>query len=294
VALKADIDRLIAKGLSGREAGRLAVQELMELDYGGQGFLSDRDILAIKAALRTPEDGADYHRMLDLHEALRLMLCEAHLVSLQTEQLLGELQRQLERYRVSAQVAELSRLYVIAASLEREDAAEPSAGGVEPRECGACYWLAELGDVMHVRRIEETYAASGGRPLAELLGDLRKAAAVSASALLAFLQVIEEASAVAGVHCADSWARVPRELDILLGPHESEDLLADVRRAARSYNLLAQAVAEDDGEIAYPHLPAFELAELEPDELAVAILRIRIANEARPTGLGPEWWSEKR
>ena len=51
------------------------MQELAALDHGGRGFLTERDVLAIKAALRTLADGADYQRVVTLYEALPLLLC---------------------------------------------------------------------------------------------------------------------------------------------------------------------------------------------------------------------------
>ena len=70
----ADIRRLAAKGLSGKEAGRLAVAHLQAVERGQEGLLSATDIEGLRACLRNPSEEADYQRMLGLHLAARLML----------------------------------------------------------------------------------------------------------------------------------------------------------------------------------------------------------------------------
>ncbi len=290
MTLKADIERLIAKGLSGKEAGRLAVQELVALDHGGQGVLSEKDLLALKAAPRTPEDGADYERMVALHEALPLMLCEARVVSQQTERILADLRYELERYWVSARVANLAQGCGLAVALADDGDDEQQA---EPAEANPAFWLAELTDVMQVHFLEDAYAKDNGQPLTDLLGLMHEAACTSVSVLLAYLEVIAEASAVLGLAAPTCWPREPRELDVLLPQRDSEDLVADVRCAARFYNEVARAVAAWHDAGGCPVLPPLELDELAPDESTINVLHIRVAHGLGRTGLGDGWWGEK-
>jgi len=290
VTLKSDIERLIAKGLSGREAGRLAVQELAALDHGGQGVLSEKDIRALTAALRTPQDGADYQRMVALYEALPLMLSEAQVVSQQTERILSDLRGELERYWVSARVADLALGCGLAISLARDgDYAEEA----EPAEANPAYWLGQLGDVMQVGWLEEANAARNGHSLTELLGLMHEAACKSAAELLAYLEVIAQASAVVGISVPACWPRVPRELDVLLPQRDSEDLLGDVRQAAGIYNDTVQALAALNDASGCPVLSPLELDELAPDSSTVAVLHVRIAHGLGRTGLGDDWWKGK-
>lgn len=288
MTLKSDIERLIAKGLSGREAGRLAVQELFELDHGGQGVLSEKDILALKAALRTPGDGADYQRMIALYEALPLMLSEARVVSQRTARILSDLCGGLERYRISARVADLAfgcRLAISLADNGRNDEAEFN-------DANPAYWLAELDDVMQVRWLEEANAARNGHSLSELLGLMREAARKSASVLIAYLEVIAQASAVLGIAAPARWSCEPRELDALLPQRDPEDLLGDVRQAAGFYNEVARAMGAWQA-VGCPVLPPLELDELVPDGSTVGVLHSRIAHGLGRTGLGDDWWREK-
>ncbi|MGO8685208.1 MAG: hypothetical protein ACLQUT_11605 [Thermoleophilia bacterium] len=285
-----DITHLIAKGLSGREAGRLAVQELAALDRGGQGVLSEKDIRALAVALRTPADGADYERLIALYEALPLMLCEAQVVSLQTERILSDLRCELERSWVSARVADLAQGCGLAISLASDGGSGERA---ETSEANPAYWLGRLGDVMQLRWLEEANVARGGHSRTELLGLMHEAACRSAAVLLAYVQVIEQASAVLGVAVPTCWARVPRELDVLLTPHESEDPVAELRRSAVLYNNTAQAVAGWHEICGCPVLPSIELDELALDESTVSVLHIRIAHGLGRTGLGDDWWKEK-
>jgi hypothetical protein len=289
MTLKSDIEHLLAKGLSGKEAGRLAVAELVEIDHGRPGCLSQKDVLALKAGLRTPEASADYQRMISLYLALPLLLCEARVVSQQTEEFLLNLQRELERYWISARVADLARGCGLAVS----PACDGSGDTAELSVADPAYCLAALGDVMQTHFLEEHWAKNSGRPLAELLGRLHEAATSSACVLLAYLAVIAQASAVAGIASPACWPRVPRELDALLPQPEPRDLLAEVREAAEVYNDTREAVAVWRDVSGCPELPLFELDELAPDPGTVEVLHIRVAHGLGRTGLGDDWWREQ-
>jgi hypothetical protein len=98
----ADIRRLAAKGLSGKEAGRLAVAHLRAVERGQMGLLSKTDIEGLRACLRNASEEADYQRMLGLHAAARLMISEAQVASLLTAMWLEDAVHELERYLASA------------------------------------------------------------------------------------------------------------------------------------------------------------------------------------------------
>ena len=50
---KTDIKKLLSKGLTGKEAGKLVLQDNWEYDHMRDDFLSERDLSAIKASLKT-------------------------------------------------------------------------------------------------------------------------------------------------------------------------------------------------------------------------------------------------
>ncbi len=205
---QAAIDRLLAEGLTAREAGRLAVRELYALDLGEGGVLSERDLGSLETALRNSRDGEQYRSLIDTYETVRTLTCEAQVVCLKTEALLDDLSHIVEHIRT----AELLALYEIvlegeedeAESTGREPAAAEAAGAAGPQKCS------EL----------------AGRSLPELLELLYEAARVSAAVLLAYLQVIGEAGAVLGVDLARNWPSTPRALDCLSGPRPDEDCWA--------------------------------------------------------------------
>jgi len=98
MAVKRDLSRLLGKGLSGEEAGRLVVAHILELEDGGEGFLSEKDINAIRAGLRNSQAaGADYNRMIDLYRSLREIVIEAQVASLHCVAALRDLEAELER-----------------------------------------------------------------------------------------------------------------------------------------------------------------------------------------------------
>lgn len=500
MARKHDISRLLAKGLSGEEAGRLAVQHVLEVERGQAGFLSDKDIEALKKGVSGAAAAAGYNRMLDLYQVVREMLCEAQIASLEAVSLLRETEHELERYAISSQVAHLAanlpllvseeafaemrerqrlclraRLYSLAEVIEeraterlggwekaeeasetRWDAAykaaeqeieklieadtlrpvrlahkaslmtmeearkaqrfhddellqedlaavaqeahesregtvagEPSArseeseseaawhldafrerleaslaqgdrtgghdvsdwvGEVAPEDeerllhhylsgeqlVGAelpewRHWteefkpylegdegdgglavvvdeglgkfdadgryqshsLARLGDVLDVQAVENGFATQHGRPLAELLTKMYAAARACTCVLLAYLQVVAEASEVARIaFLGGPRDGAPGESAATPAREVEQHLLGHVRLAAESYNLLAVQVGRWRGEIRGPRLPRFELADLRPNENALAVVRERIALGNGRGGLGANWWRD--
>lgn len=277
MARQGNIDRLLAKGLSPEEAGRLAVQELAALNRGEMGTLSERDLSALEATLLTPEDGAAYHRMVDTYEAVRVLLCEAYVVCLRTESLLDGLTCELERFRASAQIAELSVLCALALQADEDD--EDTQEVATPVASRAA-----------TSKPEEP-RTSGGRTRSELLVLVEQAASISASVLLAYLQVIKEADAVLGVDLARRWPSMPRALDCLSGPRPDEDLLAGVKRAAQRLNALVEAGAEN-ADPAASRLSSFDWEKLEPDESTLTLLRHVVACGMGRVGLGEGWWTK--
>ena len=99
---KLDIRRLLSKGLSGMELGRLVVRDLYDIDQGRKGVLSDRDIQDIKAALQTQGDIRDYNRVIDLYKAVYMSIQEARIMSLQLQKVLNRVTVPLHYYAVSA------------------------------------------------------------------------------------------------------------------------------------------------------------------------------------------------
>jgi hypothetical protein len=284
MACQRDVARLLAKGLSGAEAGRLALAELLALDGGG-GLLSERDVEALRSGLTSDEDRAECARLLGLYRTLRFTLLEAEVAALRAGRLLAELERLLTHYLTSARVARLAGL----AQVSRQD--EGSAE--EPDEQLEAYLRDCLADVMDVKGLEAAYEQRRGRTLPELLEDLRTAACLLASVLLAYLQAADEASASAGVSFREHvGAVVPCELRALARSQHDDDLLAEVRAAFAGVGFVIGELAEEGRELGAPQLAPLAFAELRPDALTLAILRERIAvGLDGGRGLGAKWWS---
>ncbi len=170
---------------------------------------------------------------------------------------------------------------------------EPGLGEFDAEGRYRSHALARLSDVLDVRAIAHDYAAHHGRPLAELLTNMCAAARACTCMLLAYLQVIGEASQVTRIaFLGDSREVAAGESETTSATVVGECLFADLRRAAECYNRLAAQVARWREEIRGPRLPRFELAELEPDETTLAVSRERIALGNRRGGLGANWWRE--
>lgn len=74
---KADVRRLLKKGLTGKEAAQLILQDSWEVDNEREGFLSKSDIQAIKGGLKTTEDIQEYNKWVDLYRLIDYSLIDA-------------------------------------------------------------------------------------------------------------------------------------------------------------------------------------------------------------------------
>lgn len=74
---KTDIRRLLKKGLTGKEAARLILQDSWEVDNEREGFLSESDIQAIKGSLKTAEDIQDYNKWVEVYRLIDYSLIDA-------------------------------------------------------------------------------------------------------------------------------------------------------------------------------------------------------------------------
>jgi hypothetical protein len=82
---KTDIKKLLSKGLTGKEAGKLLLMDNWQVDHRREGFLSDKDISAMKASLKTPQDIKDYNSYVDLYRLVDYTLKDAKILSLEAQ-----------------------------------------------------------------------------------------------------------------------------------------------------------------------------------------------------------------
>ena len=85
---KADIKKILSKGLTGREAGKLVFQDNWLADTGRGGFLKDRDLSSIKAGLRGDKDIKEYNSYIRLYKYVDYTLKDAKILSLEAENFL--------------------------------------------------------------------------------------------------------------------------------------------------------------------------------------------------------------
>jgi hypothetical protein len=67
---KTDVRRLLKKGLTGKEAARLILQDSWKVDNDEEGFLSESDIQAIKSSLKTAQDIEDYTKWVEVYRLI--------------------------------------------------------------------------------------------------------------------------------------------------------------------------------------------------------------------------------
>lgn len=86
---KTDVKRLLSKGLTGKEAGKLLLQDNWLVDHAEEGFLSGRDISSIKASLKTTQDIQDYNSYVETYRIIDYTLKDAHIMALMLQVRMG-------------------------------------------------------------------------------------------------------------------------------------------------------------------------------------------------------------
>lgn len=94
---KTDIRKLIRGGLTGKEAGKLVLQDNWLVDRGKEGFLSQRDFSDIKSSLKTSHDIEVYNSYIRLYELVDYTLKDAKIYALEAQFYLMWLDKRLER-----------------------------------------------------------------------------------------------------------------------------------------------------------------------------------------------------
>ena len=85
MSLKSDIKKVLSKGLTGREAGKLIFQDNWLVDTRRGGFLSERDMSSIKAGLKTDRDIKEYNSYVRLYKYVDYTLKEVRITGLEAE-----------------------------------------------------------------------------------------------------------------------------------------------------------------------------------------------------------------
>ena len=98
---KADIKKILSKGLTGKQAGRLTFQDNWLTDTRRGGVLTEKDHSYIRAGLKTEADRKDYNSYIRLYNYVDYTLKEARIVSLEAEVYLHITYRILDAYGVS-------------------------------------------------------------------------------------------------------------------------------------------------------------------------------------------------
>jgi len=116
---KADIKRLLSKGFTGKEAGRLIFHDNWLADTGRGGFLSEKDVSSLKAGLKGDKDIKEYNSYIRLYKYVDYTLKEARIVALEAETYLHIANRILDTYAVS-EAFMLAEVYIPAIVTQKQ------------------------------------------------------------------------------------------------------------------------------------------------------------------------------
>jgi hypothetical protein len=95
---KKDISKILSKGLTGKEAGKLVLEDNWLVDHMREGFLSPKDLSAIKAGLKSTRDIEDYNSYIETYRIIDYTLKDAHIMALQFQVRMENLIRLITMY----------------------------------------------------------------------------------------------------------------------------------------------------------------------------------------------------
>ena len=116
---KTDIKKILSKGLTGREAGKLIFQDNWLVDTGRGGFLSERDMASIKAGLKTDRDIKEYNSYVRLYRYVDYTLKEARILALEAESYLSYIYLLLQPYE-RAEAYRLAYMFIPAIVTQKQ------------------------------------------------------------------------------------------------------------------------------------------------------------------------------
>ena len=116
---KADIKKILSKGLTGKQAGRLTFQDNWLTDTQRGGVLTEKDHSYIRSGLKNETDRRDYNSYIRLYNYVDYTLKEARIVALEAETYLHIAYRILDGYAVS-EAFRLAEMYIPAIVTEKQ------------------------------------------------------------------------------------------------------------------------------------------------------------------------------
>jgi hypothetical protein len=118
---KTDIKKILSKGsLTGKEAGKLILQDNWDADHNREGVLSDREISSIKASLKTTQDQEEYNCLVDLYRIADFTLKEAHILELEAESKLFMSTELIRMYNLEDEVRGIQAVYLPAIVTQKQ------------------------------------------------------------------------------------------------------------------------------------------------------------------------------
>lgn len=116
---KIDIKKLLREGLTGKEAGKLIIQDNWLVDRGKEGFLSERDVSSIRAGIKTYQDMEDFNSYVDLYRLVDYTLKDARIRALEAEYFLQQAARWISE-RIEKEINTQLMMYIPAIVTQKQ------------------------------------------------------------------------------------------------------------------------------------------------------------------------------
>jgi hypothetical protein len=95
---KADINKRIYKGLTGKEGAQLVLQDNWEVDHDREGLLSKKDLSALKSSIRSMKEIEEYNKYVGIYRLVDYTIRDAHIIALEAEKMLLMACREIDEY----------------------------------------------------------------------------------------------------------------------------------------------------------------------------------------------------
>lgn len=111
MATKKQLKQLLKKGLTGKEAAKLVIQDSWEVDSGRDGFLSMDEIQAIQQSLRgKPEAIQEYNRWIEAYRIISYTLKEAEIQALKIQLSLSDIRSLAEGLALAGEIKQMASI----------------------------------------------------------------------------------------------------------------------------------------------------------------------------------------
>lgn len=274
---KRELKEMLLRGLSGLEAGRLAIQDFVDSDNNRGPGLTGAQLTRIRNSLQAPEDINDYNWLMGLYtRPIVGTIQRAEVAALRARNFVLQAMATLRTWPLERKLREFIESGAAGDDpIARELAVEHSIDGHEERHRKFLEETMTVEEKAQEKAAEERWRKRFGEPETHVDGLLREAKLETAY-VAACLAVLEEVSGIVRVDLTEAVRLYLDEIHTYaLGPYGS------LRKRSKRYQKAGYLPKE------------IKLPPLRVDSIKPAAISLRYIRNDFVTDLGANWWEQK-